>query len=51
MIVSSHPTPIGYPLGVPIVVDLEGQAKVKSDPAKLIGDDSGSKAEDIDIEN
>ena len=46
-----HPTPTGYPLGIPIVVDLEGEAKVESDPAKLISNNLGSDAEDMDIEN
>ena len=44
-------TPIGYPLVIPIAVNLENEAKVESDPAKLIIDDSGSDAEDINIEN
>ena len=51
---SPHPittTPIGYPLVIPIAVNLEDEAKLESDPAKLISDDSGSDAEDINIEN
>ena len=36
---------------MPIAVNLEDEAKKKSDPAKLISDDSSSDAEDIDIEN
>ena len=44
-------TPIGYPLVIPIAVNLENEAKVESDPAKLIIDDSGSDAEGINIEN
>ena len=34
-----------------IAVNLEDEAKVESDPTKLISDDSGSDAEDINIEN
>ena len=45
------PTPLGYPQGMPIAVNLEDEAKKESDPAKLISDDSSSDAEDIDIEN
>ena len=33
------------------MVDLEGEAKVESDPAKLISNNLGSDAEDMDIEN
>ena len=45
------PTPLDYPQGMPIAVNLEDEAKKESDPAKLISDDSSSDAEDIDIEN
>ena len=34
-----------------LLLNLEDEAKVESDPAKLISDDSSSDAEDIDIEN
>ena len=37
------PTPLGYPLGIPIVVNLEDESKVESDPTKLISDDSSSE--------
>ena len=50
-IIPPPPTPIGYPQGIPMVLNLEDKAKVESDPAKLISDDSSSDAEDIDIEN
>ena len=50
-IIAPAPHPVGYPLGIPMVVDLEDTAKVESDPAKLIRDNSSSSAEDIDIEN
>ena len=33
------------------MLNLEDEAKVESDSAKLISDDSSSDAEDIDIEN
>ena len=36
---------------IPTTVNLEYEAKVESDPAKLSSDDSGSDAEDINIEN
>ena len=39
-----------YPLVIPLAVNLEDEAKVESDPAKLISDDSGSDAEDINID-
>ena len=45
------PTPLGYPQGMPIAVNLEDEAKKESDPAKLINDNSSSDAENIDIEN
>ena len=48
-----HPTtttPMVYPLVIPLAVNLEDEAKVESDPAKLISDDSGSDAEDINID-
>ena len=32
-----------------MAVNFEGKAKVESDPAKLISDDSSSVAEDIDL--
>ena len=51
MFASPLPTPLGYPQGMPIAVNLEDEAKKESDPAKLISDDSSSDAEDIDIEN
>ena len=35
--------PLGYPLGIPIVVNLEDESKVESDPTKLISDDSSSE--------
>ena len=44
-------TPLGYPQGLPIAVNLEDEAKKESDPAQLISDDSSSDADDIDIEN
>ena len=36
---------------IAIAVNLEDEAKEESDPTKLISDDSGSDAEDINIEN
>ena len=36
---------------IPIAINLEDEAKVESDPAKLISDDSGSDAEDVNVEN
>ena len=45
------PIPIGYPLGIPIVVNLEDDAKVEFDPAKLVSDDSSSDTKNIDTEN
>ena len=44
-------TPLGYPQGLPIAVNLEDEAKKESDPAQLISDDSSSNVDDIDIEN
>ena len=43
----AFPTSIGYPLGIAIV-ELGGGAKVESDSAKLISDDSSSDATEID---
>ena len=49
-IIASHLPPLlGYPLGIPMAVNFEGKAKVESDPAKLISDDSSCDAEDIDV--
>ena len=45
------PIPIGYPLGIPIAVNLEDDAKVEFDPAKLVSDDSSSDTKNIDTEN
>lgn len=44
-------TPLGYPQGLPIAVNLEDEAKKESHPAQLISEDSSSDADDIDIEN
>ena len=46
-IIGPPPTTTGNPLSIPIAVNLEDEAEVESDPAKLISDD----AEDIDNEN
>ena len=45
------PIPIGYPLGIPIAVNLEDDGKVEFDPAKLVSDDSSSDTKNIDTEN
>ena len=46
----AFPTSIGHPLGI-AVVELGGGAKVESDSAKLISDDSSSDAAEIDSKN
>ena len=46
----AFPTSIGYPLGI-VIVELGGGAKVESDSAKLISDDSSSDAAEIDGKN
>ena len=43
--------PYRLPARAPIAINLEDEAKVEFDSAKLISDDSSSDAEDIDIEN
>ena len=43
----ASPTSIGYPLGIALW-NLEDGAKVESDSAKLISDDSSSDATEID---
>ena len=46
----ASPTSIGYPLGITLW-NLEDGAKVESDSAKLISDDSRSDATEIDSKN
>ena len=37
--------------GISVAVNLIDEAEMKSDPVEVISDDSGSDAEDIDIEH
>ena len=53
--ISSNNQPLSHPyrllaVDTPIAIIFEDKAKVESDPATLISDDSSSDAEDIDKE-
>ena len=43
----ASPQPYKLPLGIPIAVNLEDEAKVETDPAKLISDESRSDTHSV----